>query len=244
MLERIHQTFLHLNLSSPIAKFALLILVVLALAFLIDFFLSHSVFGKAYRIFVAPGIIIHELAHAFMCLLTGAKMSKISFFEKDGGKVEHTASKIPILGALLISLAPFAAGAVMIYFLSRKLGLLQVDVHAVEATRAGIINFFTSEIKSINYHSPVNIVIIYLVLTTAVTMTPSFQDFRNIVGSLAFVGVALYLVDRFTKYGFSYFVIPNQITTLLSTVIFLLILGLALSIVVFVISKLFIRTGV
>jgi hypothetical protein len=84
-----------------------IILALLLLSFLIEFFLVRSFMGRYYRIFVAPGIIVHELSHAFACLITGAEIKRINLFEPSGGSVEHSNSKIPVLGQAIVSFAPF-----------------------------------------------------------------------------------------------------------------------------------------
>lgn len=52
-----------------------------------------------------PGIIIHELAHAFACLILGVKIKKIKWIGKDGGFVEHLDSKSWKI--IIIALIPF-----------------------------------------------------------------------------------------------------------------------------------------
>lgn len=240
-MEKFFLTIRHLSLDSEaaISKLLILILLILVASFFIDYLLSHSILGGSYRIFVAPGIIIHELSHAAGCLLTGAKMTRISFFEKDGGSVEHRASKLPILGSLIISLAPFVAGSVAIYFLSRRLGVQGINLSALDISRDGLMSYFKSAISNLDLHQVKTWLIIYLVLTIAVTMTPSFQDLKNTAGSAILIGAAIFLFLRFTSYNLYLINIPNPILTLLSTVVLLLILALVLSILIFLISKLF-----
>lgn len=52
-----------------------------------------------------PGIILHELAHAFACLVLGVKIKKIKWIGKNGGFVEHLDSKSWKI--IIISLIPF-----------------------------------------------------------------------------------------------------------------------------------------
>ena len=129
----------------------LIVLAILVLAFIIDLLLSNSIFGRNYRVFVAPGVIIHEFSHAILCLLMGAKITKIALFDKQGGSVEHTKPVVPIIGQVLISLAPFFFGAAAIYFLSLWIGLKQVDLGSISLTLDGAVNFFKSLIGTINF---------------------------------------------------------------------------------------------
>lgn len=231
-----------LDYSTDLSKLIIILVCILLTSFFIDFFLSRSIFGKGYRFFVAPGIIVHELSHALMCLLTGAKISKIALFDKEGGKVEHSAPKIPILGQIVISLAPMVFGAAAIYLLSRRLGITGVDISSIHLTKDGLINFLSSTFANLNFHSVNTLIIVYLVLSIAVTLTPSLQDLRNITLSLVAIGVGIFLIYRFTAFRFDFnSLIPNQLIILLSTVTLLLILGLFLSIILYITSKLISR---
>lgn len=70
--------------------------------------------GRGFRIFVAPGVIVHEYSHVLACLLMGARIEKIALFEKTGGYVRHSIPKIPkwppvvgpSIGMVVISFAP------------------------------------------------------------------------------------------------------------------------------------------
>ena len=76
-----------------------------------------------------PGVMLHELSHAFMALITGAKVSEVKLFKKQGKSLGHVSfsprgSKIMIsIQEVFISSAPMFFGA-MIVFASFKLMLL------------------------------------------------------------------------------------------------------------------------
>ena len=140
MLSSLH--LISMQQDTSIIKFLTLIVAIIFLSFFIDFLLSNSFFGGGYRVFVGPGIVLHELSHALLCFFTGAKINSISFFDKTGGSVQHKPSKIPILGPILISVAPFIFGAAVIFFLSRKIGIDGPNLAAVDISREGIIAFF------------------------------------------------------------------------------------------------------
>jgi hypothetical protein len=56
-------------------------------------------FGKFFfRIFIAPGIIVHEYSHALACLLTGTKIVEIKLFKTEGGHVRHEKPPKTLLG--------------------------------------------------------------------------------------------------------------------------------------------------
>ncbi len=233
------QVVQEIDISSVQAKFLLMLVFILIASFLIDFLLSRSFLGKGYRIFAAPGVIVHELAHALMCIVTGAKITKIALFDKEGGSVHHSSPRIPILGQILISLSPFAVGAAAIYFLSKILGINSVNVTELDLSRSTIVETFKAIFSRLNFHQVKTVVILYLVLSIAVTMTPSWQDLRNIALSILGILVALALVYHFTSWRFGGLPVPEQLFVLLSTVSLLLILSLFLSIILYIISKLF-----
>ena len=235
MFSRFHIP--NIDYSNGSTKLIVLILIIIILSFVINYLLSQSILGFSYRIFVAPGIIVHELSHATLCLLTGAKMTKMSFFDKNGGVVEHHPSKIPILGGILISVAPFVFGAALIYILSRKIGVSGVNLTSIEFTRQGLFHYFKSSFSGLEYHNPMTLILLYLILSIAVTMTPSAQDLRNIFFSILFLAVVAIIIYRFTTIRLGLVTIPYGIFTLFSTVVFLLIFSLVLSIVVYGISK-------
>lgn len=59
------------------------------------------------------GIFIHEFSHLIFCKLTGAKVFEFRV-ESNSGVVKHSPSKIPLLGDLLISLAPLFVGILIL----------------------------------------------------------------------------------------------------------------------------------
>lgn len=239
LLRGIH---FNLDFNSIFVQFLLLVFGVLLVSFLIDYFLSHSFFGERYRIFVAPGVILHELSHAFFCVITGARITSMSFFDKDGGSVTHEKSKLPVIGPLLISFAPLLFGLIAIFFLSRSLGLRQIDFTAIKLSTEGIMSLLKSIIAPINLSSYMNWIIAYLVLSIAVTMTPSWQDFKNVALPLIVIAAIIFAVISFGHISMNLSYLPfSRLTLLLSTVIILLILGLVLSIIAYVLTGFFKR---
>jgi hypothetical protein len=77
-------------------------------------YLNYPVIRFLYYI----GTFIHEVSHIIFCILTGAKVSKISIFSKQP-KIVHSKSRIPIIGQALISLAPIIGGMAFLYVINR-----------------------------------------------------------------------------------------------------------------------------
>ena len=212
-----------------------LILILIIFSFAIDYFLSHSIFGVKYRYFLAPGVIIHELAHGFACFFTGAKVSEMSLFEKNGGHVKHTRPKIPILGPVLISLAPLIVGIFVIFFASKILSMGEIgmfkngiDPKAIISANLIIVhNLFGLPLK--------NWILLYIVISTAVTMIPSRQDFVNAFFPLLILIIGFLIVSKYT-----HILLPlTSFNFLLASALNLLILMLIFSIIIFAISNIF-----
>lgn len=213
----------------------LLILILVLLSFAIDFFLSHSLLGPKYRYFLAPGVIIHELAHGFACFFTGAKVSEMSLFEKDGGHVKHTRSKIPVIGPVLISLAPLIAGIIIIFFASKFLSMGEINLFKDGVDAKAIISANRSIIGNLAGLTVKSWILLYVVISTAVTMIPSRQDFVNAFFPLLILIVTFLIASRYTQ-----ILLPlASFNFLLASALNLLILMLILSIILFAISNIF-----
>lgn len=221
------------------------ILLILLLSFVIDRLLVNSFLGMGYRLFVSPGVILHEISHALFCFLTGAKIKSISLFDKEGGSVEHEPSKIPILGPVLISIAPFAAGITAIYFLSNWLGMKEYDINIAILRYQDILDYFKNLVSAIDLANYKNWIIIYLSLSVAVTMTPSKQDIKNILIPALLLSVIIFVAFYFKLSFLEMVNLPiDRILILLSPILLLLILAFVFSIIIFALSKLFRRWSI
>lgn len=223
------EVFLHYR--STIA----LLLALIILSFLIDFLLSRSFLGPKYRIILAPGVIIHEFAHGFACILTGAKVSEMSLFEKEGGHVRHTKPKIPILGPIIISLAPLVVGILAIYFTSKFLSSSSIDLVKSGFSIQGVIVNDIALVKNVVHFMPKNWILLYITVSVAVTMLPSRQDLYNAFSPLLLLILAFLIASKYT-----HILLPiTSFNLLLLSAINLLIILLFLSIIIFAISNIF-----
>jgi len=97
---------------------------------------------------------------------------------------------------------------------------------------------FKTIVLAIDWKNWLNIVIIYLLLSVLVTMTPSWQDLRNMMIPVIFLSAIFYLLIRFTSFGFSHLnVIFLQLSPVLNMVIFILLACLILSFILYAFSK-------
>ena len=139
----------------------------------------------SYLIF--PGIFFHELCHYLACKLTWAKVDKFRFSWQEG-EVVHERSPIPIVGGLIISLAPLAGGIIALYFLFYWLTGLSLGSVASDLNLAMLGKIFSS----INFLSWQFVLFVYLILNVLAIVSPSHQDYKNIA-----LGLILYVVLSF-----------------------------------------------
>lgn len=216
-------------------SFLILFAILLLLAFLSNYFLIRSFLGFRWRFFVAPGVIFHELCHAFGCLICGAKIVHISFFDKDGGSVTYQKPFVPILGPILISLAPLILGILAFYFLGNFIQLENtLNLSAFYSNTKSLIHQIT--------HSWSNLIIIYLLISVSITFTPSRQDLLNMLIPVIILAIIFYLISHFTAFGFSHFdFIFTKLSLVLNMVIFILIVFLIISLLFYLVTKLVLK---
>jgi len=93
---------------------------------------------KFLRFSIILGIFLHEFSHYLACKLTFAKVRKFHISKKKG-YVIHSKSKIPIVGGLIISFAPFFIGLIslfaVLYYLNNNNNLLIFAFDAVKKHR-------------------------------------------------------------------------------------------------------------
>ncbi|MBD3353051.1 MAG: hypothetical protein GF364_16340 [Candidatus Lokiarchaeota archaeon] len=112
---------------------------------------------------LAPGIAIHELSHAVMCILSGKKIKKIVLFDSQfgGGYVStyHSAKKESPTVSFMITFAPLFSGSAIAYYLTR---------YFIET--------------SLNFYSSVLVVVLIFIFVTA--SGPSWVDIKGFISTL------------------------------------------------------------
>jgi hypothetical protein len=124
------------------------------------------------------GAFIHETSHAILCLLTGAKIHKYKVITEQP-QVTYSNSKIPILGNLLISIAPILGGLAFLFFLNKYFLAHQFIMPAFVDWRF-FFNDFLKFITQINIAKWQDWVIIFLFLNMGAMIGPSWQDLKNV----------------------------------------------------------------
>jgi len=90
-------------------------------------------------IILSPGIIVHEIAHAFFCLITLTKIYKIVpfRFSEVAGYVKHK-SPSNILAAFLISFGPIFVNTFIAFIMFRKFNFQYKDLNSLIILYLGI----------------------------------------------------------------------------------------------------------
>lgn len=168
--------------------------------------LMVPVFGRGWRLFVAPGIIVHELAHALACVLVGADVQEINFWKVEGGHVIHTQPRIHLLGPVLISLAPMIVMTLGLFVLAPLLAANVGDLPWIETVPSSLSGFVGGYLTSLgqaaagfDWLTLKPWLLIYLMLNVAVTIAPSRADLHN--AQWALVGLMIVVILLFQLFA-------------------------------------------
>ncbi len=173
----------------------LVILAIFLLGSIIQQFLVRSILAPVFRLFVVPGVIVHELGHAAACVVTGSKIRQIRFFKREGGEVAHEPSKIPIVGPLLITFAPIVVGFFVIIVLGERL-IPHLNLSGIELGFNDFMPFLSLVVRSIHWTALSTWIILYFILSVGAAMTPSAQDLKNSALPLVIAVALLVIIFR------------------------------------------------
>ncbi|SEF80036.1 hypothetical protein SAMN04487934_103200 [Eubacterium ruminantium] len=93
----------------------------LAIAFILSLFVDPWLVQAIINFLFFPGVILHELSHAFLAVITGAKVTEVALFKKEGESLGHVYFKnrgnrvIVSLQYIFISAAPMFCGALIVW---------------------------------------------------------------------------------------------------------------------------------
>jgi hypothetical protein len=143
----------------------------------------------------APGVIVHECSHILGCILTGAAITDVVFFSKEGGSVSYTRPKIPLIGDVIISSAPlFCIPLALVgltwcfsQFLGCTFPVFPVSIDSATTLHdlgTGIVALFT--LNLVDAFHPWFLLYLYFTLSLVLSVAPSTQDIRN-----AAIGIVL-----------------------------------------------------
>jgi hypothetical protein len=124
------------------------------------------------------GAFVHESSHALLCLLTGAKISEYKVVTTQP-HVTYSNSRMPILGNLLISIAPILGGLTFLFFINKYFLQNQFAMPAFSNWKYFLTDFYKF-IAQINITKWQDLVAIFLFLNVGAMISPSWQDLKNV----------------------------------------------------------------
>ncbi len=164
-------------MSSLINNLGFLVLLVSLFGYISHYLNLHFLRSSLWRYSYLLGAIVHELSHALLCILTGAKIKEFSVFSRQP-RVVHLRSRWGLIGQLLISLAPIAGGVAFLAAVNR---FLLNDYFAVEIVNLGqLAEGIGSLLARFNWLSWQSWLMLFIVLNSGAMLGPSGQDLKNI----------------------------------------------------------------
>lgn len=192
------------------------------------------VFGRWWRLFVAPGILIHELAHVVACVFVGAEVHEVNVWKPTGGHVVHGPPKLRLIGDVLISLAPSLLMTLALVLLAPIVAAPLNDSIFLHTLPGSIPGFVSGAIDSVSaffqgveYRNVITWLIFYLILNVAVAIAPSGQDLKN--ATWAFVALII-LAGGFTLLSDQLFLVdPRELWPFFAVGILFLLIALVMA---------------
>jgi hypothetical protein len=124
------------------------------------------------------GAFIHESSHAILCLVTGARISEYKVITTQP-HVTYSNSRLPILGNLLISIAPILGGLTFLFFINKYFLQNQFVMPPFSNWKFFLTDFFKfiGQIKLMKWQ---DLVAIFLFFNMGEMISPSWQDLKNV----------------------------------------------------------------
>ncbi len=174
------------------------ILGIFFLGYLAEYILSSSFSQKTFRYFVAPGILLHESAHALTAILFGGKILEFKIFDEKGGSVKYSQPKFPQFSNIIIALAPIIFAIIALILLIKLFNYNYLFQNNQLISWIEIKNY----LKSLDYQDYKTYLFLYLALSISASMTPSKKDL-----ALSWAGLAFFLIISIL----CYFLVPQTI---------------------------------
>ena len=173
--------------------------------YLISGFLHRSLSSVSkflYILLMLPGTIAHETSHALAALLMGARITKFSVIPSGDtlGHVEYTVPKIPIIGNVVISIAPLIGCPAILLLISIYSGLnfdLHPDSFDILTETRFLLDGTYSFITGLDYQNWKTYVFLYLALTLGAGAAPSKTDIISMFPGLIVIVAAIYELNYF-----------------------------------------------
>ncbi|GJQ59406.1 MAG: hypothetical protein SCALA701_22070 [Candidatus Scalindua sp.] len=158
------------------------------------------------KFFLLPGIIVHELSHALLCLVTGTTIKELNIFKPVSGTIKYDRPKVPFLFDFFIASSPLFGCAFALVVTSIILG----NPIRVDET---LPNEFTYSLQAVFEYAKYSLDIIWLTLNKfwaqgfhtvgsvlfflasiifTVAMAPQKSDIKYIVLGFLVLGLSLF----------------------------------------------------
>ena len=172
---------------------------------------SKHINAKAVRLFLFPGAVIHELSHAFICLITGTTIKELNIFKLENGSIQYDRPKIPFLFDFFIATSPIFGCAFVLILISIILGNpIRVDetlpnemTFSIKIVFDYAKNFLDMIWLTLNafwksgFRSISSVFFIIASIIFTVTMAPHKSDIKYIVLGFIILGSALFALEWF-----------------------------------------------
>ena len=167
---------------------------------------------KIVKSFLFPGAVIHELSHAFLCLITGTTIKELNIFKlENSGGLQYDRPKVPYLFDFLIATSPVFGCAFVLILTSIILGNpIQVSeslpnemtfsmklVFDFAKNFLDMIWLTLNAFWKIGFHSINSILFIIASIIFTVSMAPHKRDIKYIVLGFIILGTALFFLELF-----------------------------------------------
>lgn len=176
---------------------------------------SGMVKPRIFNAMLLPGTLVAQLGHVLGLLVTGATVTNTTLFkDDDSGDPETTpapASRIPVIGPVIIGMLPLLACATGIYFVAEYLGgdilanlSFQTVGPSLPETTSAFWQFLRDQItlsesivaaaSAANFTQWSTWLFMYLLVCLAVRMAPFPGNLRGALGAIVVLGVGAALV--------------------------------------------------
>ena len=125
------------------------------------------------------GAFVHETSHALACFLTGARIEEYNVFSRQPRIVYSPNPRLPLIGRLLISLAPLIGGLLFLFLINRYWLLGYFNLPPVSSLQS-ILFLPLGLLSQINLLDWQSWVMVLLLLNVGAMIGPSVKDLKNI----------------------------------------------------------------
>lgn len=192
--------------------FAFGFIVIIFASFGIEKLWSKYLNTKIVKSFLFPGTVIHELSHAFLCLITGTTIKDLNIFRiENSSGLQHDRPKVPYLFDFFIAISPIFGCAFVLILASIILGNpIKVSeslpnemsfsmklVFDYARNFLDMIRLTLNAFWKIGFHSISSILFIIASIIFTVSMAPHKRDIKYIVLGFIILGTILFFLELF-----------------------------------------------